>query len=113
MIGIRVSSFIPIQSAYLPLISLYFLLSLLYSLISFRWFLVLDKLRVKKYLPVILKKLICWLKNEKNKVQSISNNCNETERLDEDISFLNEIAFFIMFFLMSLSFIVIWTKIST
>ncbi len=52
-----------------------------------------------------------WLKKQKNKVQSISN--NENHEFDECISFLNEIAFTVMFLVMSISFIAIWTVISS
>ena len=109
--ALRVSSQMPIQSDRLPLITYYFFLSLLYSFISFVWFFVIDRLKSKKSLPASFVKFIMMVKRRNNKVQSISN--NETYVFDECISFLNEIAFTLMFLIMSISFIAIWTIITS
>ena len=109
--ALRVSSQMPIKSDHLPLITYYFFLSLLYSFISFVWFFVIDRLKSKKSLPASLVKFIMMVKRRNNMVQSISN--NETYVFDECISFLNEIAFTLMFLIMSISFIAIWTIITS
>jgi hypothetical protein len=106
--ALKVSDDMPIQSDHLPLITYYFFLSLLYSLISFVWFFVVDRLKSVKHVPSFILKLNALLEKTK-KVQTN----NETDKLNECISFLNEIAFTLMFSIMSISFIVIWTIISS
>ena len=107
MIGIRVSGFIPIQSAYLPLISLYFFLSLLYSMVSFMWFIAFEMIKSKKYQLKFLKRVRLFSKN--NKVHNESN--NDQQELEKNFSLLNKIAFTLIFLIMSISFICIWSFI--
>lgn len=112
MIAIRVSSLMPIQSSYLPLISLYFFLSLLYSIISLVWFLLIEKLKSKNYLPSTIRKFAIFFRKGLNKIHANKSNSGQIE-LNVCFSILNKMGFILMFLTMFISFTVIWSVIAS
>lgn len=135
IISIRVSSDIPVQSSYLPLISLFFMMNLFFIFIAFGWFVTLDNIRVKKYVPQFLIKLMdiskkrierIFNKSKKKKSEEASNS-NKTDELEEFcdkkeikqvevdtnfyVSILNFIAFILMFLFISITYIYIMVQI--
>jgi hypothetical protein len=100
----------PIQSNGLPLISLFFLFSLSYTFIAFVWFSIVNEMKTRKYLPQILNVYMSKLR-KKNKIETNSNNSDNLTELN--ISILNKIAFSLVTFAMSISYLAIWVSISS
>jgi len=127
-ISLRLSSEIPVQSEVFPLISLYFMLSIFYTFLSLIWFSICEQFKTRKYVPACFKSLARRFhrqnpqiviakpkQNEENNEeisQQVASVIPAKEIKDEAIiSFLNHIACFCMFFMMFISYLVIWLVI--
>ena len=131
----------PVQSEYMPTISYYFLLSIIFTLISMFWFLIINYLSEKNYLPNWMLKLsskLCCSKDKqkkldlekrKNKKESETpNNEEKNEQGDVEIEdekklkkknfdctivLLRLLFFVIIFICMLISYLYIWIDISS
>lgn len=112
IISVRVVSDMPAQSRFMPYISIYFQLSLLFSLISFIWFIICEKCKTKKFLPIIIVKLIRFIKSKFiNKIKPISKQ-NDEINYDDYVATLNKLVFLVVLILCLVANISLWILIS-
>ncbi len=105
--SVRVSSLIPLESRFMSLISLYFFLSMLYTFLAFIWFIMAEYLKTRKFFPIFVLKAL-----GKNKIESTDSSNSNIEDNIRVIQMFNNAVLFLLFFVMLLSYLIIWCLIS-
>ncbi len=105
--SVRVSSLIPLESRFMSLISLYFFLSMLYTFLAFIWFIMAEYLKTRKFFPIFVLKAL-----GKNKIENTDSSNSNIEDNIRVIQMFNNAVLFLLFFVMLLSYLIIWCLIS-